>query len=418
MNILMLTAGSRGDIQPFVALGSGLQRAGHTITLCTGRTFERFIRDNGLNFAPMNDEILSLKDTSAGKQALEGKSSLQLMKQAMPMLRRMLDDGWAAAKNGADLIIYHPKTLSGAHVAEKLGIPAIIGALVPIFVPTSAFPNPLMASWKVGALNHATYGLTRMASLPYAGMINKWRETDLGLPRVGRMHNELTRADGQPTPVMHGISAHVMPRPADWGDHVSITGYWFMDEEAGWQPGADLLRFLDAGDPPVYIGFGSMTGTDPAGKAKRIIEAVQQTGQRAILATGWGGLQAADLPESIHLIQSAPHAWLFPRMSAVVHHGGAGTTAAGLRAGVPSIVVQFMGDQHYWAQRVVDLGVGPAPIPQKRLTTEAFAEALQRATTDRAMQQRAAHIGEHIRAEDGIANAVREVEKVAAVAVR
>jgi sterol 3beta-glucosyltransferase len=213
------------------------------------------------------------------------------------------------------------------------------------------------------------------------------------------------------TPTLYGYSTHVLPRPQDWNAQIHITGYWFLDEGEGWQPPADLVAFLDAGDPPVYIGFGSMGSRNPEEAGRIALDALARSGQRGIIAAGWGGLKTGDLPESVHLISALPHSWLFPRMAAVVHHGGAGTTAAGLRAGVPSIITPFGMDQPFWGRRVAELGVGPQPIPRKKLTAERLAAAITEATTNPTMRRRAAALGEAIRSEDGIGNAVAMVAR-------
>ena len=210
--------------------------------------------------------------------------------------------------------------------------------------------------------------------------------------------------------MLYGFSPSVVPMPADWGPANHITGYWFLDPAEDWTPPAALLKFLQAGPAPVYIGFGSMSSRKPEETAELVIKALKKTNQRALLFSGWGGLHKEGLPDSLFMIDTTPHAWLFPRMAAVVHHGGAGTTASGLRAGVPSIVVPFFGDQAFWGKRVHDLGVGPAPIPRKKLSVDVLAQAIQESVTNSAMQQRAADLGSKIRAEDGIANAVEIIQ--------
>ncbi|MBM3121917.1 MAG: glycosyltransferase family 1 protein, partial [Chloroflexi bacterium] len=192
---------------------------------------------------------------------------------------------------------------------------------------------------------------------------------------------------------------------------IHVTGYWFLDPSEGWRPAADLLDFLNGGPPPVYIGFGSMVHRRPEEVAALVCDALQRSGLRAVWSAGWGGLASTRLPNSVFMTGSIPHAWLFPRMAAVVHHGGVGTTAAGLRAGVPSIAIPYFGDQPFWGRRIAELGVGPKPIPRSRLTADRLALALQSATTDTGMQARAARLGEAIRAEDGIGNAVRVIEE-------
>jgi sterol 3beta-glucosyltransferase len=209
----------------------------------------------------------------------------------------------------------------------------------------------------------------------------------------------------QQYPTLYGFSPSVIPKPSDW-HNTEVTGYWFLDAATDWVPPADLMAFLQAGPPPVYIGFGSMGSRKPEETADLVLQAIARTGQRAILLSGWGGLSKADLPETVFMVESVPHSWLFSQVAAVVHHGGAGTTAAGLRAGVPSIVIPFFGDQPFWGQRVAKLGVGPEPIPRKQLTVERLAQAIRTAVTDRGMIRRAADLGAKIQAEDGVANAV------------
>ena len=215
-------------------------------------------------------------------------------------------------------------------------------------------------------------------------------------------------------PILYGFSPSVIPAPSDWDNHTHITGFWFVDEADDWQPPAALLDFLQAGSAPIYIGFGSMSSRAPEQTADLIIQALKLTNQRAILLSGWGGLQKANIPNSIFMIDSIPHSWLFPRVSAVVHHGGASTTAAGLKAGVPSVIIPFFGDQPFWGQRIADLGVGAKPIPRKQLTAERLANAIQEVVTNEDIRQRAAKLGKQIQTENGIESAVEifnELEK-------
>jgi sterol 3beta-glucosyltransferase len=413
MKITILAAGSRGDVQPFVALGLGLQAAGHDVTLCTAALFKSFVGGYGLKYVHMDDELIRLADTKAGRAALEGGGSkLQLLKLVQPMIRRMLDDSWAASQE-ADAIIYHPKTLAGYHIAEKRGLPVFVSLPLPMLTPTRAFSNPaLLPNVRLGGLvNRLTYTLMPFLTAPYMGTVNAWRRETLGLPPRSRFAGELIAPDGQPMPTLYSYSPHVVPNPPDWPETTTAVGYWFLDRRGDWQPPADLQAFLDAGAPPVYIGFGSMTGTRPEEKARFALEALRRTGQRGLIATGWGGLRADELPDNVFAIQEAPHDWLFPRVAAVVHHGGAGTTAAGLRAGKPTIIVPFIGDQPFWGRRVYELGAGPAPIPQKRLNADNLAAAIQAAVSDPAMSRRAAELGEKIRAEDGIARAVAIINR-------
>jgi UDP:flavonoid glycosyltransferase YjiC (YdhE family) len=200
----------------------------------------------------------------------------------------------------------------------------------------------------------------------------------------------------------------VVPRPPDWGEHIHITGYWYPEDET-WGPPDELRRFIEAGPPPVFIGFGSMPVSQPERTTSLVLEALKRAGQRAVLHTGWAGL-GGDLHDDVFQIEYAPYNWLFPRMAAVVHHGGSGTTASGLRAGVSTLIVPFLFDQSYWGRRVAALGAGPAPIPYKQLSVDRLAEGITRAVNDAAMRQRAASLGQKIRAEDGIAQARQIIE--------
>lgn len=407
MKTLILTLGTRGDVQPYVALGAGLQEAGHDVTLATLGRFAGVVEERGLRFAPLNGEFLELLQTPEGKAALVGQGNpLKLLRIVRPMLRGMLDDAWRIAA-GAEQVIFHPKALAGHSIAEKLGIPGALALPLPLFSPTAAFPSPILPMASLGGpLNRASHRLmVGLTTASVRGVINSWRKQALGLPPLG---DQLT-LHGRPLLRLYAYSPAVLPTPADWDAHSIATGYWFLDGQPGWRPPQDLLAFLRAGPPPVYVGFGSMPAQDAAAKTALVLEALRRAGQRGVLATGWGGLAVADLPPDIYLLDEAPHDWLFPRMAAVVHHGGAGTTAAGLRAGVPTVICPFFGDQPFWGRRVAALGAGPQPIPQRKLTAENLAAAIDAAVHDMGIRERAAALGATIRAEDGVGRAVERL---------
>jgi sterol 3beta-glucosyltransferase len=408
MNVLILTLGSRGDVQPYVALGGGLQKAGHTVKLATTEQFGAFVRDHGLEFAPLNGEFLKLIDTSEGKAAVAGKGgALKLMQAVKPLMRRMMDEAWSAAGD-SDVVLYHPKALGGYSIAEKLGVPPILALPAPLYSPTDAFPSPLLPFENLGGmLNRASHRITIwLASVSMRGTVNQWRKKTLGLPSL---KDELTWR-GRPVLRLYPYSPAVLAMPPDWDGRSVATGYWFLDRPDDWQPPHELVEFLERDAPPVYVGFGSMPSEDAVVKTRLILEALQLSGQRGVVATGWGGLSANDLPEYVHALETAPHNWLFPRMAAVVHHGGAGTTAAGLRAGVPTVICPFFGDQPFWGRRVASLGVGPQPIAQKGLSAEKLADALLTVIGNKTMKERAAALGATIRSEDGIGRAVALIE--------
>lgn len=402
MRIAILTVGSRGDVQPYVALGLGLQRAGFAVKLATEAGFESFVNEYGLEFSPLRTEFIQLSQSDKGKKALSGKGSLNLIKEVMPMLRNMLDDAWEAARE-SDAIIYHPKAMAGQHIAEKLGVPCFLAMMLPALSPTRYFANPVLGNGNYGAwLNKMSYALMLKAMfLPYKKMLNQWRAEKLGLP-PGKLDLTLR---GQPIPRLYGYSQFVLPNPPDWDNSVHVTGYWWLPSTY-WQPPRDLQTFLNSGPAPIYVGFGSMTLQDPERLTRIVLRSARESGQRVILATGWGGLAATELPDYAYILHSAPHDWLFPRCAAVIHHGGAGTTAAGLRAGKPTLVCPFFGDQPFWGRRVYELGVGPQPIPQKKLSIENLTQAMRQLTSDEIIRQKAQALGEKIQTEDGVRRAV------------
>ena len=419
MKVLIFTLGTRGDVQPYVALGQRLIAQGHRAIICTSSRFESFIREHGVDYAYMNDRLLALTDSDLGREAIEQAGGLlgwlkvmaELTREVKPMQQQMLVEEWEAAKDGADVVLFHPKALGGAHIAEKLGVPGYLAVPLPIFTPTRAFANIVFPALRLGGgYNKLSFTLAnRLARLQYGSIVNAWRVETLGLPRQKGSHDETTFTDGREVPTLYAYSPHVLPKPADWSANIHVTGYWFLPAREAYRPDEQLQAFLAAGPPPVYVGFGSMAGRSPAKVTTAVVAALKASGQRGIIATGWGGLSADDLPDSILKIAGAPHDWLFPKMAAVVHHGGAGTTAAGLRAGRPTVICPFFGDQPFWGRHVQALGVGSEPIPQKRLTGDRLAAAIKQVTGDSTIQSAAAALGEKLSAEDGIGNTVKVI---------
>jgi UDP:flavonoid glycosyltransferase YjiC (YdhE family) len=325
----------------------------------------------------------------------------------MPAVRKMLVDQWeAAALSGADAVVYHPKAMGGYHVAEALGVPGFLALPVPALSSTRAFPVPVLPLPDLGGpLNKLSYGaFFRSITLPYRGMVNRWRKETLGLPALPLSASEL-ELRGDPVVRLYPCSPRVVPVPADWDESSAMTGYWFLDTGSDWRPPDELATFLEDGPPPVYVGFGS-AAPDPEGSRAAALAALRRLGLRGVLVTGRSVMASPEVVE----IEGAPHDRLFPRMAAVVHHGGAGTTAEGLRAGRPTAVFPSnFGDQLFWGRRVHALGVGPEPVPQKRLTAEGMVAAIHSITDDEDMRRRAAALGEKIQAEDGVARAVEIV---------
>ncbi|RUT05680.1 glycosyl transferase family 1 [Dulcicalothrix desertica PCC 7102] len=407
--ILILTAGSRGDVQPYVALGIGLKQAGFEVMLATDPGFSSFVTSHALDFAALRAPFAQLIDTDAGKAALAGKKSFSL-KQIKPMLHQMMDDAWDVAQQyKPDAVIYHPKPLAGYHIAEKLNVPGFLAMPLPVYSPTRAFFNPVFGGANRGGfLNKLSYTIFLKATLlSYRGLINNWRQEKLGL---SKFRDELT-LKGRAVPKLYAYSPHVVPVPPDWDETSIVTGYWFLDSNVDWKPPSDLVAFIEQGSAPIYIGFGSMASQDSRRTTRLVLEAVRQSGQRAILATGWGGLSYEEIANNVYILKSAPHDWLFPRCAAVVHHGGAGTTGAGLKAGKPTIICPFFGDQPFWGRRIFELRVGSHPIPQKQLTVEKLAQSIREVITDSEMRQRSEALGEKIRTENGVTQAVKLIKE-------
>jgi len=412
MRIAIIALGTRGDVQPYIALGKGLQAAGHTVRLLTHDNFAGLVQAHGLEFWSVKGDVQAVAESPEMRALLEKGNFLAITartaKEAKRAALQWAQDGLVACQ-GVELIVAGIGGLYiGMALAEKFAIPFVQAPVVP-FTPTAAFPGALLPESppRLGGLfNRISHQLTRqMMWQGFRGADRQMRQAVLGLPSAPFWGPETTH-QGHKRLVLYGFSPSVLPKPADWGEAIQVTGYWFLPAATDWTPPPALVDFLQAGPTPVYIGFGSMVSRQPEATANLVVEALAKTKQRAILLTGWGGLRQEQLPETVFMVESIPHDWLFARVAAVVHHGGAGTTAAGIRAGVPSLVIPFFGDQFFWGQRVATLGVGPAPIPRKQLTVERLAAALQTMTTDQAMQQRAAQLGAQVQAEDGVARAV------------
>jgi UDP:flavonoid glycosyltransferase YjiC (YdhE family) len=322
---------------------------------------------------------------------------------------------WQAAQH-CDYFIQSATGLGALEASAVRGIPSAMAYLFPM-TATRAWPM-IWFPWRFslgGWYNRLTHSLMSGLLWQVGGaMANRWRK-QLGLKPWRSYAEALNYARQIGTPNLYGYSPHLLPKPPDWDEHEHLTGYWFLEPPPAWQPPADLLEFLDSGPPPVYIGFGSLSLRDGADKTQPILRALEISGQRSVLLTGWGGLTPLSAPPNVLFVEDVPHAWLFPRMAAVMHHGGAGSTGAGLRAGVPSLITPFAGDQLLWAERVARLGAGPRMPNIKKLSAEKLAEAIHTAVHDAELRARAAALGEKIRAEDGMARAVEIIERHAAL---
>ncbi len=415
-HLTILALGSRGDVLPYVVLGAGLQQSGFAVRVVTFESFAPLAAKYNLEFTAVPGNAEQLMTGSSGISLAESGYNVWQMWRALKASYWQLASSITNVLSQpviwqTDAIINQlPGSLFGLDLAEKLRIPHITAAVMPLLrtraFPMLAFPPGLAF---LPGYTPLTYRLAEQ--IVWSGFrkaVNQWRQTTLALPPQpfwGRF-----KQMGQ-LPIVLGFSEQIVPRPPDWGAHVHFTGYW-QPREPEWTPPEPLLRFLADGLPPVFIGFGSMPVRDPQQVTQTVLEAVQKSGQRAILHSGWAGIGQADLPNTVYQLDYAPYGWLFPQMAAVVHHGGSGTTGFGFWAGVPTVLVPFLFDQFYWGRRIEALGVGPAPVPYKKLTAVRLAAAIETAVTNPHIRQRAADLGVRIQQEDGVKTAVIVVEQI------
>ena len=399
---MVLTAGSTGDVEPFVGLAARLAARDHEVVLAADSAFEQLAPGGGVRYAPVRADFRSLLPTREGKKpSLRGK--------VFPVIRDMLEDSWRVAQaERPEVIVAHQKTLGAPHLAERLGIPHVQALTVPMLTPTREFPLPGMVRRDLGGfLNRASYRLLDGLTLPYSGLVRAWRRDTLGLaPRGSRK---------APARTLYCYSPSLVPTPRDWPPDAVATGFWLREGSSAPEPeDPDLEAFVAAGAPPVYIGFGSAVGHDPAVLGATLTEAVRQAGVRVVIATGWGGISGVRSDSDTMVIEAASHAWLFPKVAAVVHHGGAGTTAAGLLAARPTLVCPFQGDQHFWGAAVHGAGAGPEPLPAAKLTAERLASAIRAAVDHSGFRDRALDLSVRMGQEDGTGHASEQIEAVLA----
>lgn len=404
LNIVIQVVGSRGDVQPFVALGKVLKHTyGHRVRLATHPNFKDFVQENGLEFFNIGGDPSRLMAFMAknpslmpGFRSLVSGDISQRRKDVAEYIQgcwrscykagdgmgsHATDDDLSARPFVADCIIANPPSFAHIHCAEKLGIPLHIMFTMP-YSPTQAFPHPLANIQSSNAdpqlTNYISYVMIEVLQWQGLGdIINRFRAKCLGLDPVsliwgpGMLHR-------LKVPHTYCWSPALIPKPKDWGPHVSVSGYYSLESATDYIPAPDLQAFLDAGPAPIYIGFGSIVLEDPKAMMEIIFEAARKTGQRAILYRGWAGMGADRdrIPDGIFILDNVPHDWLFKHVSCVVHHGGAGTTAAGIAAGRPTVVIPFFGDQPFWGAMVARAGAGPNSIPHKQLTADRLADAI------------------------------------------
>ena len=423
MRIAILTAGSTGDVQPYVALGRGLQLAGHRVRMATFRQYKEFAASRGLDFAPVTDPTTRLAtnpdwlrwQTSEANPAGYVYYLSRVVRTVNTHLKEMFDDYWNACQ-GADVVIGSSASLIGPHIADTLGVPYFWALLQPMG-RTRAFPHFLSPSavHLGGVLNRMTYIIAeRVFWHVFRPSINRWRRETLGVPPLWQPgpYGLLGRTD---RPVLYGFSPSILSAPSDWRERSHVTGFWFLERTPAWRPPDDLVRFLSSGPPPIYVGLGRLLVSSTKPLLDLSLRALARTGHRALLMLSGSEVTQRDLPAWAFRIDATPHDWLFPQVAAVVHHGGVGTVAAACQAGVPSVGVPVFFDQSFWSRRIAALGIGSPPIPRAKLSLPRLSDAITLVTEDRGIRARAARLGSRIRAENGVERAVAHVNRYLAV---
>ncbi|XP_038992589.1 sterol 3-beta-glucosyltransferase UGT80A2-like isoform X2 [Hibiscus syriacus] len=416
LQIVMLIVGTRGDVQPFVAIGKHLQADGHRVRLATHSNFKDFVLNAGLEFFPLGGDPKVLAGYMVKNKGFlpSDPSEIPVQRQQMKEIIFSLLDACRAndpesnVKFDVDAIIANPPAYGHTHVAEALQVPLHIFFTMP-WTPTSEFPHPLSRVKQQVGYRLSYHIVDALIWLGIRDMINELRKKKLMLRPVTYLRGSIS----SPPDVPYGYiwSPHLVPKPKDWGPKIDVVGFCFLDLASSYEPPESLVKWLRDGDKPIYIGFGSLPLREPERMTQILVQALEKTGQRGIINRGWGGLgNLAEPPDFVYLLDNCPHDWLFLQCSAVVHHGGAGTTAAGLKAACPTTIVPFFGDQPFWGERVHAKGVGPAPIPVEEFSLDKLVAAIK-FMMDPEVKKRAVDLAKAMEVEDGVAGAVKAFYK-------
>ena len=408
MRVGIAAVGTRGDVVPLTDVGVRLRAAGHEVVLAAIEPFGDEIRACGLEFRSLGPDVR--------ESGIDATNMVAVMKaifstDTMRAMGQMVVD--AFADEPLDVLALSPFAELGGHaLAEARGFRTLGLRFQPL--STSAVrPPSVIGAWSLGSVGNRAVGRAGTALIDriYGGAINDVR-AKLGLARVSAAAERRRRTE-QRWPILHGYSPAVVPRPHDWREGLDVVGYWWPQQPRGWEPSAELVDFLDAGPPPVFLGFGSVMAGDKTSRrlSALAVEALREAGVRGVVQAGWANLVASS--DDVLTIGEVPHEWLFPRMAAVVHACGAGTTAAGLRAGVPAVGVPFAGDQFFWARRLRDFGISSATVPFFRLNAERLAAAIRAAVGDGGYRDRAWELATLVGKDDGAGAVVKAVEKLA-----
>lgn len=408
MNITVLTYGSRGDVQPFLPLSLGLMKNGHKVILAAPSRFKNLVEEHGISFYPLagDPEDLSRRLNDAGYNFIRQVN--ELMSHAVEIGAEMVRQTDEACRN-ADLIIHTFAHTVGAHtLAREKNIPDIHIQTFPMFAPTGDYPNVTMPNLGSRFLNRLTHTLSMQITMLTSTLGFEQVRRRAGFPKRKLYHPFKDNPPHLRTPILCAWSPNLLPPSSDWGPHVHVTGYYFFDQNESYSPPSELDEFLKSGKLPVCVSFGSMVNKEAEKINGIICNALEQTNNRGIILSGWGIVKRESTKDLLYL-ESASHDWLLPKCRLVVHHGGAGTTSAALRAGIPQVIVPFMADQPFWGGRAHAIGVAPRPILVKKISVDGMVNAIVTAEDD-VYLERAQVAGQIIRGEAGVANAVRLIE--------
>jgi UDP:flavonoid glycosyltransferase YjiC (YdhE family) len=413
MKIAIVAVGTRGDIQPHLALASTLRARGHAVSFVAPLDFESVALALGLTYSPIGISIRSLLDSEDGATLLDcGRRPLRfltlLRKLAMPVVERLVTHVDAACAD-SEAVCYSLLGLPAYFSADARRVPCFSSSMQPLG-RTSAFPSPLLPlnGNTPKFLNRSTHVALEQAFWHAFRPFIK-RTLKRSLP-VWNIYSSLYAAE---RPMLFAFSPLIVPRPPDWGPWMHATGYWTLPENTAWQPAPALADFLASGSPPVCVGFGSMHTPRVVERLRLALAAVRTLRRRAIVLTGWSDdlLDRSQFGDDVYATEAVPHDWLFPRVAAVIHHGGAGTTAAACRAGVPSVILPFFFDQAFWGYSMHQRSLGPAPLPRNRVSAESLGEALRLALTCDAMRAKLGALSVALRREDGAGRAADVIER-------
>nr|5GL5_A Chain A, Sterol 3-beta-glucosyltransferase [Saccharomyces cerevisiae S288C]5GL5_B Chain B, Sterol 3-beta-glucosyltransferase [Saccharomyces cerevisiae S288C] len=412
----LLTIGSRGDVQPYIALGKGLIKEGHQVVIITHSEFRDFVESHGIQFEEIAGNPVELMSLMVENESMNVKMLREASSKFRGWIDALLQTSWEVCnRRKFDILIESPSAMVGIHITEALQIPYFRAFTMP-WTRTRAYPHAFIVpdQKRGGNYNYLTHVLFENVFWKgISGQVNKWRVETLGL---GKTNLFLLQQNN--VPFLYNVSPTIFPPSIDFSEWVRVTGYWFLDDKSTFKPPAELQEFISEarskGKKLVYIGFGSIVVSNAKEMTEALVEAVMEADVYCILNKGWSerlGDKAAkktevDLPRNILNIGNVPHDWLFPQVDAAVHHGGSGTTGASLRAGLPTVIKPFFGDQFFYAGRVEDIGVG---IALKKLNAQTLADALKVATTNKIMKDRAGLIKKKISKEDGIKTAISAI---------